>query len=171
MTKSRLAVTVSALLLLSGCASSPATSQSIAPTVESSPVGASFASYIQGDWTCETPQYTGTSLEFPVFGVTALESSEISIGDGTWSASWGEDSDDKAEGTWKIEGREIFLTSPLGVQIIGNLPESPEQAMEPMRLRISDTQFDETNTIQVLGERTVAIKTAGNKYATDCAKF
>lgn len=172
MTLSRFAVAISALFLLSACATSPsatASAESKEPTAEASPAVASFASYIQGDWTCVKPMYTSTELKFPAFAMGSMYSSEISIGDGTWSASWGEDPDDKAEGTWEINGREISLTSPLGTQIVGNLPETPDQALEPMRLKIADT--DNNVTLQVTGERAAALADMGDKYATECTKF
>lgn len=173
MNKNRLAIASCTLFLISGCASSPAASEAVGPGASSSPTSpasAAFASYIQGDWTCDkdSPDHFDASLELPVFGVDGLNESEISIGDGTWTASWGKDPEDKAEGTWKIDGREISIISPLGTQIVGNLPESPAQALEPMKLKIADT--NNKATIQVKGERVITIKTSGG-YVSDCTKF
>lgn len=172
MTTSRATIAISAVFLLSACAPSPKTTepaQSPAAAEASSAV-VSFASYIQGDWTCDKVVDSGADLAFPVFGVDSLYESEISIGDGTWSASWGKEPEDKAAGTSKIDGREISLTSPLGTQTIANLPETPDQALEPMKLRITDT--DNNVTIQVRGERTVTIKSgSGSNYISECTKF
>jgi hypothetical protein len=171
MTKYRLTMAVSAIFLLSGCAAAPAATETTGTTAmpaESAPEVASFASYIQGDWSCDkdSPDHFDAGLKLPVLGVSSLDESEISIGDGTWSATWG--STEKAEGTWKIDGREILITSPLGTQSIGNLPETPDQAIEPMKLRIADTKNGVT--LQVKGERTVTIMSSKG-YVSDCTKF
>ncbi|MCC3292551.1 hypothetical protein [Arthrobacter sp. zg-Y1110] len=131
----------------------------------------SFASFMQGTWLCEgETEFVRAHLPFPGMSVGSyrLDEGKFIVGDGTMQFIV-DDGALTVDADWELEGRTLTVTTDYGTQVIENMPETFEYALEPVDTTFvgADGKEDKTIRIQALGERQISIK---NEYASHCTK-
>lgn len=130
----------------------------------------SFADFMQGTWLCKgETDYVRAHLPYPGISGSSyrLDRGSFIVGDGTFDFLV--DKGVSITGTWEMEGRTLTVTSDLGTQVVENMPETWDYALEPVDTVFvgADGRDDETVRVQALGQRQVSIET---EYASHCTK-
>lgn len=176
-----MAAAVAGILALAGCSqgASPQADAKVqeapAAQVVETVAANSFAAFLPGKWDCRAQnEFVEASVNFPELSNSYMPIDDIQLDvreDGTYSAVW-DDAEFTAEGTWNIEGRTMTIGTPLGDQVIENVPETVDFAIEPvdvhMPAKAGDPESEAATTrIQVLGQRGLKITA---KYDSTCIK-
>lgn len=144
-----------------------------------------FAEFLQGSWKCEgyTP-YVEASIRFPAFpGVSMiyLDDTRLVIDEDTITVT---EDDEVTEFGWSLDGRTMALEvpgqsdpgytpAPGGTQLVENVPETREYAVEPVDMTMVGGSNDDVSLrIWTEGERTFWVQNDDSSatYASSCVK-
>lgn len=144
-----------------------------------------FAEFLQGSWKCEgyTP-YVEAHIPFPAFrGVEHiyLSDARLVIDEDTITVTEG---DEVTELGWSLDGRTMALEvpgqsdpghtpAPGGTQLVENVPETREYAVEPVDMTMVGGSNDDISLrIWTEGERTFWVQNDDSSatYSSSCVK-
>lgn len=135
----------------------------------------SFAEFLQGNWRCDgkTP-YVEADLRAPAVSRDYVEMKGVDmvITEDTFAITDGYDGE-VFEGGWSMDGRTMTVTLPEGTQIIENVPETWEYALEPVDMTlVGGDNEDERLRVWVEGQRQFWMQSEGDDadYASLCVK-